>query len=116
MDFYSTLMNDPLTFVLSILYEVILILFIKFLDEVWDVIIVLLRFLCVGLALHLLVLLGQFSERGERVGTQLVEDTWDQFSEFLVVSTSVDGEGVGRDGCVDYFMSDKKALQQMTSA
>lgn len=53
------------------------------------------------LLLHALVALGQFAQGGERVGAQLVENTWDQLREFFVFTVSVDGEGVGGDGGVD---------------
>jgi hypothetical protein len=48
-----------------------------------------------------LVALGEFSERGKGVGAELVEDTRDEFGEFLVLAVSVDGEGVRWDSGVD---------------
>jgi hypothetical protein len=48
-----------------------------------------------------LVALGEFSERGKGVGAELVEDTRDEFGEFLVLAVSVDGEGVGWYSCVN---------------
>jgi len=51
--------------------------------------------------LHVLVALGQLAERGERVGTQLVEDAGDELGELLVLAVSVEGEGVGWDRGVD---------------
>lgn len=52
-----------------------------------------------------LVRLGKSSEVGKRVGTELVEDTGNEFSELLSLTGTVDGEGVGRKSSVnlDYF-------------
>lgn len=51
---------------------------------------------------HVLVALGQLPERGQGVGTQLVEDSRDELRQLLVLTVAVDGEGVGRNGGVDY--------------
>lgn len=48
-----------------------------------------------------LVRLGELSERGKRVGAELVEDTGDELGEFLVLTVTVDGEGVGGESGVD---------------
>ena len=44
---------------------------------------------------EVLVRLGELSERGQRVGSELVEDTGDELGELLVLTDTVDGEGVG---------------------
>ena len=53
--------------------------------------------------LHVLVALGELAEGGEAVGTQLVQDTGDELSEFLLLAVTVEGEGVGGDGGVDFW-------------
>lgn len=68
-------------------------------NEVWDVVIVLL--LGALLLLHALVALGQLAQGGKGVWAELVEDTWDELGELLVLAGTVDGEGVGWDGGVD---------------
>ena len=73
-------------------------------NEVWDVIIVLL--LGTLLLLHALVALGQLAQGGKGVWAELVEDAWDELGELLVLTGTVDGEGVGWDGGVDYVMLD----------
>lgn len=73
-------------------------------DQIWDVIIIIIVVLLIFttfLLLHGLVALSQLSEGGKGVGAELVEDTGDEFSELLVLTVSVDGEGVGWDGGVD---------------
>ncbi len=67
-------------------------------DEVRDIIVI--RLLLA--LLHVLVALGQLAERGQGVGAQLVQDAGDQLGELLILAVAVDGEGVGRDGGVDY--------------
>lgn len=52
--------------------------------------------------LHVLVALGELSERSEGVGTQLVEDTGDELGELLVLTVAVDGEGVAGDSGVNW--------------
>lgn len=64
------------------------------LNEVGDVLVVLVLLLE-------LVALGKFTERGERVGAELVEDAGDELGELLVLAVAVDGEGVGLDSGVD---------------
>lgn len=53
------------------------------------------------LLLQTLVTLGQFAERSQAVGTELVQDSGDKFGEFLFFAVSVDGEGVGGNGGMD---------------
>jgi hypothetical protein len=50
---------------------------------------------------HVLVALGELAEGGEGVGAELVEDARHQLSQLLVLTGTVDGEGVGWDGGVD---------------
>jgi hypothetical protein len=73
-------------------------------DEVWDVVVVVVILIVVIillgaaltlLLLHALVALGEFAQRCKRVGTELVEDTGDELCQLLVLTVSVDGEGVG---------------------
>ena len=68
-------------------------------NEVWDVVIVLL--LSALLLLHALVALGQLAKRGKGIWAKLVEDTWDELGELLVLTGTVDGEGVGWNGGVN---------------
>lgn len=66
-------------------------------NEIGDIIII-------GLLLallHVLVALGELAERREGVGSELVQDTGDELGELLVLTVTVDGEGVGRDGGVN---------------
>ena len=73
-------------------------------NEVRDVVIVLVVVLLASLTLlllHTLVALGEFAQRCERVGAELVEDTGDELGELLVLTGAVDGEGVGRYRGVD---------------
>jgi hypothetical protein len=73
-------------------------------DQIWDVIIIIIVLLVITTLclLHRLVALGKLSERGKGIGAELVEDTGDEFSEFLVFTVTVDGEGVGWNGGVDW--------------
>lgn len=48
------------------------------------------------LSVHGLVRFGELAERGERVRTELVEDTGDKLGKLLVDTVAVDGEGVAR--------------------
>lgn len=68
-------------------------------NKVWDVVIVLL--LGALLLLHALVALGQLAKGGKGIWAELVEDTWDELGELLVLTGTVDGEGVGWNGGVD---------------
>jgi hypothetical protein len=71
-------------------------------DQFGDVIVLLLTALgSLGVLLHVLVALGEFPERGEGVGAQLVQDAGDELGQLLVLTGSVDGEGVGGDGGVN---------------
>jgi len=70
-------------------------------DELGDVIIilvivVLLVAVLTLLLLHALVRFGKFAQRCERVGAELVEDSGNELCKLLVLTVSVDGEGVGR--------------------
>jgi hypothetical protein len=48
-----------------------------------------------------LVRLCESSEVGERVGTELVEDSGNELGEFFCLTGTVDGEGVGAGGLLD---------------
>ena len=86
-------------FLLNIALEVLT------LHQVGDIIlIVILLALSTALGLlHVLVALGELTEGGEAVGAQLVQDTGDELGEFLLLAVTVEGEGVGGDGGVDFF-------------
>ena len=86
-------------FLLNIALEVLT------LHQVGDIIlIVILLALSTALGLlHVLVALGELTEGGEAVGTQLVQDTGDELGEFLLLAVTVEGEGVGGDGGVDFW-------------
>jgi len=66
-------------------------------DQIWDIVIVIFSLLLITTLclLHGLVALRKLSKRCEGVGTELVEDTGDELSKFLVFTVTVDGEGVG---------------------
>lgn len=65
-------------------------------NEVGDVIIILIVVLTLTLLLlHALVALGKLAQRCERVRAELVKDTGDELGELLVLTDTVDGEGVG---------------------
>lgn len=65
------------------------------LDKVGDLVVVL------TLLLHGLVALSELAEGGKGIGAELVKDAGDKLSELLVLTVTVDGEGVGGDGGVD---------------
>lgn len=67
------------------------------------------------LFLQALVALRQFSQRGQTVGPELVEDAGDEFGEFLVFARAVDGEGVGRNRRVDWWKWDGQSALGVTS-
>jgi hypothetical protein len=71
-------------------------------DQIWDVIVVVVFLVFTTcFLLHRLITLGKLSEGGEGVRAELVEDTGDEFGEFLVFTVSIDGKGVGWDSGVD---------------
>ena len=71
-------------------------------NQIWDIIIVLLLVLTtLGVLLHGLVALSKLAERCEGVWAKLVKDTWDKLGELLVLTVTVDGEGVGWDSGVN---------------
>jgi len=82
-------------------------------NQIWDVIIVILlrTFTAFGL-LHGLVALGELSEGSEGVGTKLVENARDELGEFLVLTVSVDSEGVRGDGGVNWVFPLAQNLQE----
>ena len=90
-----------ISFLLNIALEVLT------LNQIGDIILlVVLLALTTGLVLlHVLVALGKLAQRLEAVGTQLVQDTGDEFGEFLLLAVAVEGEGVGGDGGVDFILS-----------
>ena len=51
---------------------------------------------------HVLVALGELAEGGEGVGAELVQDAGDELSEFLLLTVTVESEGVGGDGGVNF--------------
>lgn len=53
------------------------------------------------LLLQRLVALGQPTERGERVRSELVQDTRDELRQLFLLAIAVDGERVGGDRGVD---------------
>ncbi|TIA91225.1 hypothetical protein E3P81_02140 [Wallemia ichthyophaga] len=59
--------------------------------------------LCLG---ELLVLLRESSEIGERVGTKLWKDTWYEFSQLLVLSSTVNSRSVGALCAVNNWLSE----------
>jgi len=83
------------------LLDVGLALEVLTLDKVGDVIIVLLLVLTLDTLLHALVALGELAEGSERIGAKLVEDAGDELGQLLVLTVTVNGEGVGRDGGVN---------------
>lgn len=87
-----------ISFLLNIALEVLT------LNQIRDIILlVVLLALTTGLVLlHVLVAFGELAERGEAVGAKLVQDTGDELGEFLLLAVTVEGEGVGGDGGVDF--------------
>lgn len=74
------------------------------LNQVGDIVLILILLaLGAGLLLHVLVALGELAQGGQAVGAELVEDTGDELGELLLLAVTVEGEGVGGDGGVDYF-------------
>jgi hypothetical protein len=90
--------------VVSYLLDVVLALEVLALDQLGDLVIILVLLLTLGTLLEALVALGELAERGERVGTKLVQDTGDELGELLVLTVAVKGEGVGRHSGVDCAM------------
>ena len=88
--------------VLRHLLDVGLALEVLTLDKIRNVIIVLLLVLTLDTLLHALVALGELAEGSERVGAKLVKNAGDELGQLLVLTVTVDGEGVGGDGGVDY--------------
>lgn len=90
-----------ISFLLNIALEVLT------LNQIGDIILlVVLLALTTGLVLlHVLVALGELAERSEAVGAKLVQDTGDKLGEFLLLAVTVEGEGVGGDGGVDFILS-----------
>jgi hypothetical protein len=65
-------------------------------DQIWDVIIIVVFLVFTTcFLLHRLITFGKLSEGGKGVWAELVEDTGDEFGEFLVFTVSIDGKGVG---------------------
>jgi hypothetical protein len=73
-----------------------LVLEVLALNEIGDLVVVLALLL-----LEVLVALGELAEGSKRVGAELVEDTRDKLGELLVLTVTVDGEGVGGDSGVN---------------
>jgi hypothetical protein len=82
----------------------LLVLEVLALDQLGNVLIVrlVLLVLVTLLLLQALVALGELAERGQGVGAKLVEDTGDELGKLLVLAVSVDSEGVGGDGGVNW--------------
>lgn len=68
------------------------------LNQVGDIVVILALLTSL---LHVLVALGQLAEGGQGVGAELVKDAGDKLGELLILTVTVDGEGVGLDGGVD---------------
>lgn len=66
--------------------------------------IVVIGLLALLVLLHALVALSELAQRGQGVGAQLVQDTGDELGQLLVLTVSVDGEGVGGDSSVDWYI------------
>jgi hypothetical protein len=62
--------------------------------QIRDVIVIVILLVFTTCLLHRLVALGKLSERGKGVGAELIQDAGDEFGEFLVLTVTVDGEGV----------------------
>ena len=77
------------------------------LDQIRDIILIfILLALSAGLVLlHVLVALGELAEGGEAVGAKLVKDTRDELGKFLLFAVTVESEGVGGNGGVDFIES-----------
>ena len=72
------------------------------LDQIRNVVVVILALAGLALRLlHLLVALGELAEAGERVGTELVEDTGNELGQLLLLAVAVEGKGGGRNRGVD---------------
>lgn len=105
---HSKIVLDPIfnLFFVSSLLDIALE--VLALDQIRDIILlIVLLALSTALALlHVLVALGKLAQRRETVGAQLVQDTGDQLGEFLLLTVTVQSEGVGGDGGV-HFLSKK---------
>lgn len=66
------------------------------------IIVIILLVFALTTLLEALVGLGELAQGCEGVRTELVENARDKLGELLVLAVAVDGEGVGRDGGVDY--------------
>jgi hypothetical protein len=77
---------------------------LKVLNKIGDVVVVFVASFATSsarLLLDCLVGLGELAERRERVRTELVEDAGDELGELLDVTSTIDGECVGRECSVD---------------
>jgi hypothetical protein len=72
------------------------------LNEVGDIILIIILLVTALGLLHVLVALSELAEGGQGVGAELVQDTGDELGELLLLAVTVEGEGVGGDGGVDY--------------
>lgn len=70
-------------------------------NKIRDIIIVVLVLLPTLFLLQALIALRQFPQTRQTIGTELIEDSWNELREFFIFSVAVDGEGVGGDGGVD---------------
>jgi len=86
----------------GVVYLLNLALKVLTLDQVGDIILIIILLVTTLCLLHVLVALSQLAERGQRIGTELVQDTGDELSELLLLAVTVQGKGVGGDGGVDY--------------
>lgn len=72
------------------------------LHQIRDIVLILILLVTTLVLLHVLVALGELAEGGEGVGAELVQDAGDELSEFLLLTVTVESEGVGGDGGVDW--------------
>jgi hypothetical protein len=78
------------------------------LNQIRDIILIIILLLTGLVLLHVLVALGELAEGSKAVGAKLVQDTGDELGEFLLLTVTVESEGVGGDGGVDYFSKQYK--------
>lgn len=115
---HSKIVLDPIfnLFFVSSLLDIALE--VLALDQIRDIILlIVLLALSTALALlHVLVALGKLAQRRETVGAQLVQDTGDQLGEFLLLTVTVQSEGVGGDGGVHFLSKKKKKIIHVSIA
>ena len=90
-------------FYVQFVFRLLFVLEVLTLDKVGDVVVVRVVLLVVvtRLLLEALVALGELSERRQRVGAELVQDTRNELGQFLVLTVPVDGESVRGERSMD---------------